>query len=243
MVSVSSFFKGSLQDRPSLQTQTSQEATFNRLLLRQQNSDLSPPKTPLQLPSLQLSARDFTLQELPKLSSKLQKQVILFLKNQQLPNKAFVQLQQTLQQHPHLNHLILSHTHLNHFAVAALSDLLKVNHFIGWLVLNHSQIDSLRLSELAKGLKLNQGLKHLVLDDNPIGDEGLMTLLKNVQDHPNLESIFLKNCNISKKSLVPIKEFLAKNKQIKRIDLRKSPLSHDDHALLCALNDERLILK
>lgn len=149
---------------------------------------------------------------------------VLFLSKNSLSDVGLNELLIQLKHNKSLNHLILSHNNLtlNEFSKAALMDLLKINHYIGWLVLNGNDINDEGVANLASALKYNSGVKHIVLADNCITDTGLKVLLNSCMTHPKLESLLLENNFFTNDSLDELIAFCKLNKSIKRLDLRGS---------------------
>ena len=151
----------------------------------------------------------------------------LFLSQNNITDKGLTLLAQQLKKDQMVQHLILSKNKItiSEFAKAAVMDMLKVNHTIGWLVFGKNLIHDPGLKHLAMALKKNKGVKHLVLSENEFSDEGLSFLLSCIVQHPKLESLFLAGNNLSDKSLIFLEKFILNSKTIKRIDIRGTNLS------------------
>ncbi|RAP29769.1 hypothetical protein DID76_03895 [Candidatus Marinamargulisbacteria bacterium SCGC AG-414-C22] len=152
---------------------------------------------------------------------------VLFLSNNNLTDNGLIELINTLKHDTKIQHMILSHNHLclTEFAKAALADLLKVNHYIGWLVLNGNNIGDEGAHVLGEALSENKGIKHLVLSNNNISDSGLKAILTHLTQHPTLESIYIANNKLTEAVYKDILTFIRTNKHIKRLDLRNNQLS------------------
>ncbi|MEK9657222.1 MAG: hypothetical protein VW378_02475 [bacterium] len=210
---------------PSLSTRDS-SPHFDRVLhtkvqaSHRQSVSQGYPPTPNDIQGLVLTASGIAARD----TSAFSDVQAFFLAKQRLGDQAVIQLSLQLQQTPNtLQHLILGHNGITPFAAAALADLLKVNHFIGWLVLNGNKLSDLGAQKLATGLAKNKGLIHLILDDNDISDLGVSELSTSLKEHPTLESLFLKNNALTDRSKDALVSLLLHSHSLKRLDLRGNP--------------------
>lgn len=163
--------------------------------------------------------KDTDIEHIFKQINQFEKPKVLFLKNNHISDIGLKKILHSLQQNKTIQHLILSNNNIciSEFCKAAIMDLLKVNHYIGWLVLNGNNINDEGAINLANSLKENKSVIHLILSENKITDKGLKVLLKNIENHPKLESLFLNNNQLTEKSLIDLEKFIYNSPKIKRI--------------------------
>ena len=196
-----------------------------------------PPKNSMGQNHSHRHITDTQLQKLlPQLLQRTQDSV-LFLRGNQITDHGLIDIANQLKSNQSIKHVILSNNCIQctEFAKAALMDLLKVNHYIGWLVLNGNHIDDQGALVLAESLDANTGLQHLVLSDNQISDAGFEHLLNHLKHHPTLKSLFIANNKLSNHCLSLLLTFLKENKSITRIDI--SGHSFTDRSLLNYLTE------
>ncbi|RAP31611.1 hypothetical protein DID78_00490 [Candidatus Marinamargulisbacteria bacterium SCGC AG-343-D04] len=152
-------------------------------------------------------------------------------------DNGFVKLCNFLKNDTTVKHLILDQNQIiiSEFAKAAVMDMLKVNHYIGWLVLSGNAISNIGAGYLAEALKDNTSLKHLILSDNDIGNEGITSLLISLKDHPTLESLFISGNPFDEGVFPELCTFISESRSLKRVDIRSLDLSASNLCHLLAL--------
>ena len=191
------------------------------------------PKTP-KIPGLDLSFSDLSKSQLlNQLNHQLgmnHSHEALFLSHNDLGEDLTQLLCQKMAQHPsnaNIKHLILTDTGISNFAMAALADMLKVNHHIGWLVLNRNMIGDLGIDYLSKALEQNFGTVHLILSDNEITDRGVRSIVDSLTQHAEkrrLKSIFLQGNPICSDSVNDLIRLIQTLPSLERLDLRDTQI-------------------
>lgn len=224
---------------PNARTISSESATFN-ITPTQQSQPSSRqdqyPHTPNDVNGYKLKGRDNPNLEVSHFTqnrNNLNRYDALFFSNNQIGRQSGLELMNFLLKDQQVKHVILSNTGLgdgiisSEFAKAALADLLKVNHVIGWLVLNGNMISDIGAKALAIGLKKNKGVKHLILSDNEITEEGLVALVAALKENTTLETIFLQGNPLNRSALLYLNEHLHEL-NIRLIDVRQSHCLDND---------------
>ena len=195
------------------------------------------------------SNKQLSDKNIPTILKKLQDQPhskVLFLAKNNITDIGLDQLAKQLKKNTHIKHLILSQNNicLNEFCKAAIMDLLKVNHYIGWLVLNGNNINDIGAENLSDALAENKSVIHLVLSDNKITDKGLKILIKKLKRHPNLQSIFIDNNQLTSESISELEEFIKNSQTIKILSIKGINIKHPSQLsalrVLCSQKNIRL---
>lgn len=229
---------------PNTRNINSESTTFNITHTQSKTPLPRPdqyPQTPNDINGYRLSGKDnpdLEVSHFTQNRNNLNRYDALFFSNHQIGRQAGLELMNFLLKDQQIKHVILSNTGLgdgiisSEFAKAALADLLKVNHVIGWLVLNGNLISDIGAKALAAGLKKNKGIKHLILSDNDITEEGLIALVNALRENTTIETIFLQGNPLNRSALLYLNDHLSEL-NIRLIDLRQNHCL--DNAVLSAL--------